>query len=293
MTIQIDSREKPKAIRNICYEFTRQGAQYFINKLPCGDYCSLDNARFCIDRKQNLNELVNNVCQQHQRFINELKRANELGIKLVFLVEHGGEIRTLEDVRRWVNPRLRESPLAVSGERLYKILSTLEARYNTKFYFCTKAQTGKEIIRILKEGTKMNNVSLIGRLTADPELKTTQSGINTVRFSIAVDRQYAKQGEERQADFINIVAWRQTAEFICRYFSKGQRIALTGRIQTGSYTDRDGNKRYSFDVLAENVEFCEKKNSGSDGNSSRPAVQTLPDDVDKIVELPSDDDLPF
>lgn len=152
LTIQIDSREKPKAIRNICYEFTRQGAQYFINKLPCGDYCSLDNARFCIDRKQNLNELVNNVCQQHSRFINELKRANELGIKLVFLVEHGDEIQTLEDVRRWVNPRLRESPLAVSGERLYKILSTLEARYNTKFYFCTKAQTGKEIIRLLKEG---------------------------------------------------------------------------------------------------------------------------------------------
>ena len=110
MTIQIDSREKPKAIRNICYEFTRQGAKYFISKLPCGDYCSLDNAHFCIDRKQNLNELAGNVCQQHQ--------------------------------------------LAVSGERMYKILSTLEARYNTKFYFCTKAQTGKEIIRLLKEGSE-------------------------------------------------------------------------------------------------------------------------------------------
>lgn len=154
MTIQIDSREKPKAIRNICYEFTRQGAKYFISKLPCGDYCSLDNARFCIDRKQNLNELAGNVCQQHQRFIRELKRANELGIRLVFLVEHGDGIETLEDVRVWKNPRLNESPLAVSGERMFKILSTLEARYNTKFYFCTKAQTGKEIIRLLKEGSE-------------------------------------------------------------------------------------------------------------------------------------------
>lgn len=154
MTIQIDSREKPKAIRNICYEFTRQGAQYFVSKLPCGDYCSLDNARFCIDRKQNLNELVGNVCQQHQRFIRELQRAQELGIRLVFLVEHGDSIRSLEDVKAWVNPRLRESPFAVSGERLYKILSTLEARYNTKFYFCTKAQTGKRIIELLKGGMK-------------------------------------------------------------------------------------------------------------------------------------------
>lgn len=140
----------------------------------------------------------------------------------------------------------------------------------------------------------MNNVSLIGRLTADPELKTTQSGISNVRFSIAVDRRFAKQGEEKQADFINIVAWRQTAEFICKYFSKGQRIALTGCIQTGSYTDRDGNKRYSFDVLAENVEFCEKKSSGSNaGHASPPAVQAVPEDVDKIIDLPSDDDLPF
>ena len=154
MTIQIDSREKPKAIRNICYEFTRQGAQYFVSKLPCGDYCSLDNARFCIDRKQNLNELVGNVCQQHQRFVRELQWAQELGIRLVFLVEHGDSIRSLEDVKAWVNPRLRESPFAVSGERLYKILSTLEARYNTKFYFCTKAQTGKRIIELLKGGMK-------------------------------------------------------------------------------------------------------------------------------------------
>ncbi len=140
----------------------------------------------------------------------------------------------------------------------------------------------------------MNNVSLIGRLTADPELKHTQSGISTVRFTIAVDKQFAKQGEERQADFISIVAWRQTAEFICRYFLKGQRIAMTGRIQTGSYTGRDGNKRYTFDVLAENVEFCEPKRSDTTSvvASSVPTVQSPPELPD-VTELPSDDDLPF
>ena len=144
----------------------------------------------------------------------------------------------------------------------------------------------------------MNNVSLIGRLTADPELKTTQSGINTVRFSVAVDRQYTKQGEEKQADFINIVAWRQTAEFICKYFSKGRRIAITGRIQTGSYTDRDGNKRYTFDVIAENVEFCDRKQDSSGGGAeTTPSTQAkraaIPDNIDDIVDMPGDEDLPF
>ena len=95
-TIQVDSREKAKAITKILAEFNKQGFTHFVSKLPCGDYCSLDNARYCIDRKQNLNELVSNVCQQHKRFIAELKRANELGIRLVFLVEHGSYIRNLD-----------------------------------------------------------------------------------------------------------------------------------------------------------------------------------------------------
>ena len=152
MTIQIDSREKPKAIKNIVAEFDRQGIKYFVSKLPCGDYVSLDNARFAIDRKQNLLELCGNVCQDHKRFVSELKRANELGIRLVFLIEHSRNIRTLDDVKGWVNPRLKTSPLAVSGERLYKILSTLEKTYNTKFYFCDKASTGKRIIEMLSKG---------------------------------------------------------------------------------------------------------------------------------------------
>lgn len=136
----------------------------------------------------------------------------------------------------------------------------------------------------------MNNVSLIGRLTADPELRRTQSGLATTRFSIAVDRRFAKQGEEKQTDFINIVAWRQTAEFICKYFTKGQRIALTGSIQTGSYTANDGTKRYTFDVVADSVEFTEKKQqNGNYGNNSNININP----ADDLAEFPDDEDLPF
>ncbi len=151
MTIQIDSREKTKAIQKIVAEFDRQNIKYFVSKLTVGDYISLDNARFAIDRKQSLLEVCNNVCQDHKRFINELKRANEFGIRLVFLVEHSRNIKTLDDVLRWKNPRLKTSPLAVSGERLYKILSTIEKTYSTKFYFCDKTNTGKRIVELLNE----------------------------------------------------------------------------------------------------------------------------------------------
>lgn len=136
----------------------------------------------------------------------------------------------------------------------------------------------------------MNNVSLIGRLTADPELRRTQSGLATTRFTVAVDRRFAKQGEEKQTDFINIVAWRQTAEFICKYFTKGQRIALTGSIQTGSYTANDGTKRYTFDVVADGVEFTEKKQqNGNYGNNSNININP----ADDLAEFPDDEDLPF
>lgn len=150
MTIQIDSREKKHKIGRIMQTFDTFRVKHFVSKLPCGDYCDLDNARFCIDRKYNLNELCGNVCQDHKRFIEELTRANNLGIKLVFLVEHSCYIKTLEDVRGWKNPRLKVSPLAVSGERLYKILSTIEKNYNTKFYFCSKQETGRRIIELLQ-----------------------------------------------------------------------------------------------------------------------------------------------
>jgi ERCC4-type nuclease len=110
MSIHIDSREKPRAISRILADFDSMQVPYFVSKLPVGDYISLDNARLAIDRKQNLNELVSNVCQQHKRFSAELQRANSLGIKLIVLVEHGRDIKTLDmfgtgSIRAWANPR--------------------------------------------------------------------------------------------------------------------------------------------------------------------------------------------
>lgn len=120
-----------------------------MSKLPVGDYQSLDNPRLVIDRKQNLSELCGNVCQQHKRFRAELQRANEYGIKLIVLVEHGKGIKCLQDVIGWKNPRLKKSPMAVSGERLYKILSAMSSKYNVDFLFCNKAETGSKIIELL------------------------------------------------------------------------------------------------------------------------------------------------
>lgn len=106
-----------------------------------------------------------------------------------------------------------------------------------------------------------NKVILIGRLTASPELKQTQGGASVTNFTIAVDRKYNKD-EEKQADFPTIVAWRQIAEFICKHFDKGSAILIEGELQTRSWTDQQGNKRYATEVVAREVSFCEaKKNS--------------------------------
>ena len=150
MVIQIDSREHGHAIQKILAEFDRQGVKWFVSKLPQADYMSLDNPKLLIDRKQNLNELCNNVVQDHKRFRAELLRAQECGQHIIVLVEHSKSIRTLEDVIHWVNPRLKVSPLAVSGERLYRILSAMSKTYGVEFRFCTKEQTGAVIIELLK-----------------------------------------------------------------------------------------------------------------------------------------------
>ena len=150
MVIQIDTREHDSAVKQIKQYFTDNDVLFYDSKLFVGDYMSIDNARFCVDRKKDLFELCQNVCQDHKRFVKELERANRYGIKLVFLIEHGADIRSLDDVKGWVNPRLKKSKLAVSGERLYKILSVLEETYGTKFYFCRKDQTGRGIIKLLK-----------------------------------------------------------------------------------------------------------------------------------------------
>ena len=105
----------------------------------------------------------------------------------------------------------------------------------------------------------LNKVVLAGRITADPELKTTQSGISVTTFSLAINRRYSKDREQQQADFITIVAWRNTAEFITKYFRKGSAICITGSIQTRSWTDNQGNKRYATEVVADEAIFVDSK----------------------------------
>ena len=152
MVIEVDTREKPKAIQTILKQFEAAGVQVIRSKLWVADYRLLDNPYLVIDRKQNLNELCNNVVQDHKRFRDELIRAQDVGIRVVVLVEHGGGIKSIEDVPNWVNPRLKVSPLAVSGERLYKILKAMEYTYKVRFEFCDKRHTGKRILEILMEG---------------------------------------------------------------------------------------------------------------------------------------------
>ena len=126
----------------------------------------------------------------------------------------------------------------------------------------------------------MNIIALVGRLTADPELKHTQSGIAVSRFTIAVDRAYTKQGEEKQADFINIVVWRNSAEFLCKYFKKGQRIGVQGSVRTGSYMDNNGIKRYTFEVYADRIEFVERKDKDNGSSSTAQDEEYIPHDED-------------
>ena len=150
MTIICDTREKPQAIQKILAEFERQNVKVIRSKLWIADYQRFDNPYLVVDRKQSLQELCNNVVQDHKRFRAELQRAQENGVKVIVLVEHSKNIRTLEDVIHWVNPRLKVSPLAVSGERLYRILSTMSKTYGVEFRFCTKNETGARIIELLK-----------------------------------------------------------------------------------------------------------------------------------------------
>ena len=152
----MDTREKPKAVQTIMKQFEAAGVRVIRTKLWVADYQLFDNPHLVVDRKQNLSELCNNVVQDHKRFRAELQRAQENGVKVIVLVEHSKNIRTLEDVIHWVNPRLKVSPLAVSGERLYKILKAMEYTYKVRFEFCTKAQTGKRILQILTEGKDGN-----------------------------------------------------------------------------------------------------------------------------------------
>ena len=164
MTIQVDTREHAKEWERIKGQFDALGVQYFRSKMYVADYMSLDNPRLVIDRKKDLQEICGNVCQQHERFKAELLRAKEKGIKLIILCEHGADIKSLEDVYFWRNPRKYQirwktvngkrvkdviSAKAVDGNQLYKSLCTIRDRYNVDFVFCRKEETGQKIIEIL------------------------------------------------------------------------------------------------------------------------------------------------
>lgn len=158
----------------------------------------------------------------------------------------------------------------------------------------------------------LNLVALMGRLVYDPELKTTQNGTNVCSFRIAVDRSFARQGEERKADFIDVTAWRQTAEFVCKYFQKGSMIAIEGSLQTRQYQDKNGNNRTATEVLASQVSFCggkaaekpavrdfdqQTESYTSEAKSSYSAPQTAQSfsqgSADDFAEITDDGDLPF
>lgn len=152
----------------------------------------------------------------------------------------------------------------------------------------------------------MNKVMLIGRLTADPELRQTQSGVASCQFTVAVNRKFAdKNTGERQADFIRCQAWRQTAEFVGKYFSKGKMIALEGSLRTGSYTDKNHSDvtHYTTDVFVDNVEFVGGKNdnTGSTQNTQQTAQTQQPSDnsdmsygsLSDFEEILSDGEVPF
>ena len=149
MTIQIDSREHKWELARIQRQLTSLGCKTIVSKLYVGDYQSLDNPRLVIDRKKDLQEICGNVTQQHERFQRELVRAQEAEIQLIILIEHGDDIQSLEDIYFWDNPRLSKSPKATTGKSLYRSLCTIRDRYNVRFEFCTKRETGQKIMELL------------------------------------------------------------------------------------------------------------------------------------------------
>ena len=142
----------------------------------------------------------------------------------------------------------------------------------------------------------MNKAILVGRLTKDPELKTTGSGVSVCSFTIAVNRRFRNAEGNYDADFINCVAWRQQAEFLSKYFSKGRMVGICGSIQTRNY-DRDGQRVYVTEVVAEEVSFVESKSSSDSSAQGTPSANNLNTGSfgadDGFIPMPADDDLPF
>ena len=150
----------------------------------------------------------------------------------------------------------------------------------------------------------LNVVAIMGRLVADPELKTTPAGINVCAFRIACDRSFVQQGQQRQADFVDVVAWRHNADFLCKHFAKGGMVAVQGRLQTRQYQDRNGNKRTAVEVVADSLSFAgsSKKPGGQavdEGGEAPPSDYRDPapaysqGDADDFAVIDDNDDLPF
>ena len=139
----------------------------------------------------------------------------------------------------------------------------------------------------------LNKVVLGGRIANEIELKQTPSGVSVCSFSLAVNRKFAKEGEQQQADFINCVAWRQTAEFISRYFKKGSSLCIVGNIQTRTWTDQNNQKRFATEVIVDEAMFVDSKSDGGQAPSGGyvPDAYTAP--AANFEELKQDDDLPF
>lgn len=144
-----------------------------------------------------------------------------------------------------------------------------------------------------------NKVILIGNLVADPELKQTQTGIAVTSFTIAVSRKFSRDSSQQQTDFINIVCWRNTAEFVTKYFSKGKSILVCGSLQTRNWTDQQGQKHYITEVVADEVSFVERKSDSASGaaspvmNAAEPAPYSNASKDTDFEEMATDEDLPF
>lgn len=154
MIIQIDTREKPRAIQRILRDFKDHDVKFYSSKLYVGDYMNPKNPGIVVDRKQNISEICGNVAssqEEHDRFRAEITRANDIGVKVIILIEHGHGYRTIEDIKFWENPRLRESPKATTGVKLYRILRTMRDKYDMDIVFCDKDETGRCIREILAD----------------------------------------------------------------------------------------------------------------------------------------------
>ena len=143
----------------------------------------------------------------------------------------------------------------------------------------------------------LNVAAIVGRLAADPELRHTASGVAVTSFTLAVSRNYSRQGEERQTDWIDVVAWRNTAEFVCKYFTKGRMMLVEGRLQMRDYTDKDGNRRVAAEVVTDNVHFCDSRKdengTSSGGGYGPPSGSGVPGDGGFAELSDNDGELPF